>query len=153
MEEPLLDIDTVCNNLNLDITKLISTHLTPLITDMKLASSSLNAIKNILYSLPEYKELERELAELKVEHESLKKHLNNKAIRMEITEKYTDKTNNNNNNINKENNNHYHQVNYKENNSKENISPVSILSLKLVAPRMTKAKLRWNFRRIISRKS
>jgi hypothetical protein len=99
MEEPLLDIDTVCNNLNLDITKLISTHLNPLITDMKLASSSLNAIKNILYSLPEYKELERELADLKVEHESLKKHLNNKAIRMEITEKYTDKTNNNNNTI------------------------------------------------------
>jgi hypothetical protein len=96
MEEPLLDIESVCNSLNDDISKLITSHLSPLITDMKLASSSLNAIKNILYSLPEYKELEKELAELKVEHESLKKHLNNKEIRMEITEKYRDDSNNKN---------------------------------------------------------
>ena len=36
---------------------------------MKLASSSLNAIRNILYSLPEYKELEKELSELRLENE------------------------------------------------------------------------------------
>jgi hypothetical protein len=97
MEEPLLDIENVCNSLNDDISKLITTHLSPLINDMKLASTSLNAIKNILYSLPEYKELEKELSELKVEHESLKKHLNNKGISMEITEKYANDYNNKNN--------------------------------------------------------
>ena len=95
MEQPLLDIQSVCNNLNDDISKLINSHLSPLINDMKLASSSLNAIRNILYSLPEYKELEKELSELRLENESLKQHLNNKEIRMEITEKYNHQTDNN----------------------------------------------------------
>ena len=65
------DIDNVFNDLNNDITKLLNSRLTPLIKDLKLLTNL--DIKNILFSLPEYKSLIEELERLKIENLNLKK--------------------------------------------------------------------------------
>ena len=81
------DIDNVFNDLNNDITKLLNSRLTPLIKDLKLATTNLDIIKNILFSLPEYKSLIEELERLKIENLNLKEKLNESNIKIEISEK------------------------------------------------------------------
>ena len=90
-ESKEINIDNLFENLNKDITNLLNCRLTPLILDLKSANSNLDIIKNILFSLPEYKDLLTEFKKVKEENIELKYQLNNSGIQMQITEKSSDK--------------------------------------------------------------